>query len=703
MGNVRQAFYPIGLLFLVGLLVFCAAPDARVAARESLAMTAVGRLAFISDRDVNRNIYSMNADGSSQTNLSQSSAGEQAFAWSPDGTRIAFTKRESPGSPHDFNLYLMNADGSGVTRVTNNDFQHINLTSLSWSPDGTRLAYVAGADLVHYLSVVNIDGTNKRLLRETNGPFLDVVWSPDGNKIAYSLGFDFNSANLWVMNADGSGVTRVTNHTEPGIYSRSPSWSPDSMRLVFESNRDGNDEIYMFWARSFYGTPALNLTRLTTNTVADVDPAWSPDGQHIAFSTNRDGNFEIYTMRWDDGSNLTRLTTNSAADFDPDWQPSGAPPHIPEDFIQFSQGTYRTFEDPSANSGSQLQIVITRLGGRSDKAVAWYQTSDGTASGITDYTPVQGKIEFAPGQASASFVVPVTYDSFVEGNETVNLNLTFVGGTRNVTFGIQRQATLTISDFYISTPLPNVIDLSDNFVRQQYHDFLGREPDSAGLAFWTSQITACGANAECVSRKRVDVSGAFFNSIEFQQTGYFIYRMTIASYGVFPRFEPFMINKGVIAEGVIVGQTGWRERLDENRIRFLQEWVSSSAFITLCGGTRSSSEFVDILLTNTRIAVTAAYRNALIADLDAGRKTQADVLKEIVEDPAFRTAEYNRAFVLMQYFGYLRRNPSDPPDTNLDGYNFWLRKLNDFNGDYRRAEMVKAFILSTEYRRRFGQ
>ena len=703
MVNVRHAAYRIELLLLVCLLASSTAADARVTARESLATTAGGRLAFISDRDGNRNIYSMNADGSSQTNLSQSSASEQSFAWSPDGTRIAFIKRESPSGPDDSNLYLMNADGSGVTKVTANDFQYMNFTNLSWSPDGNRLAYVSGDDLVHYLSVVNADGTNRRLLRETNGPFLDLAWAPDGNKIAFSLGFDFNSANLWVMNTDGSGVTRITDHNEPGIYSRSPSWSPDSMRLVFESNRDGNDEIYMFWVRSFYGTPALNLTRLTTNTAADVDPTWSPDGQQIAFSTNRDGNFEIYTMRWDDGANLTRLTTNSAADGDPEWQPSGATPFISQDLIQFSQAAYRTFEDPAANSGSQLEIVITRLGGRTDRAVAWYRTSDGTASGITDYTPVQGQIEFAPGQASASFVVPVTYDSFVEGNETVNLDLTFVGGTPKVTYGVRRQATLTISDFYISTPPPNVIDLSDNFVRQQYHDFLGREPDSRGLDFWTSQITACGANAECVNRKRVDVSGAFFNSIEFQQTGYFIYRINVASFGTFPKFEPFMINKGVIADGVVVGQTGWQQRLDENRNRFLQDWVRSSAFITLCGGTRSSSEFVDILLTNTKLPATAEYRSALIADLDAGRKMQADVLREIVEHPEFVRIEYNRAFVLMQYFGYLRRNPSDPPDTDLDGYNFWLRKLNDFNGDYRRAEMVKAFILSTEYRRRFGQ
>ena len=703
MSNAKQAAYRIALLLLVCLLALCTAPDGRVAARESLATTAAARLAFISDRDGNRNIYSMNADGSSQTNLSQSSAGEQAFAWSPDGTRIAFTKRESPGSPDDSNLYLMNADGSGVTQVTSNDFQHINLTNLSWSPDGSKLAYVSGDDLVHYLSVVNIDGTNKRLLRETNGPFLDLVWSPDGNKIAYSLGSDFNSSNLWVMNVDGSAVTRITNHEEPGIYSRSPSWSPDSTRLVFETNRDGNDEIYMAWVRLYYSSAALNITRLTTTPAADVDPAWAPDGQLIAFSSNRDSNFEIYTMRWDDGSNLTRLTNNSAADGEPEWQPLGTTPFVPEDFIQFSRASYRTFEDPVGNAGAPLEIVITRLGGLTDRAFVGYATSDGTASGLTDYTPVQGRVEFAPGQASVSFNIPVTYDSFLEGNETVNLDLLYVGGSPKIMYGVQRHAVLTIADFYVNSPVPNAIDLSENFVRQQYHDFLGREPDTTGLSFWTNQITACGANSECVGRKRVDVSGAFFNSIEFQNTGYFVYRMTLASFGQFPQFVPFMVDKGQVAEGIIVGQTGWQQRLAENKTRFIAEWMRRSEFITLCGGPRPNSEFVGILLTNTQLPVTAEYRAALIADLDAGRKSQADVLTEIVEHPELMRIEFNRAFVLMQYFGYLRRNPNDPPDNNFEGYNFWLRKLNDFNGDYRRAEMVKAFILSTEYRRRFGQ
>ncbi len=703
MTKLKHQFSFAALVFSVCALVMVALSAPSTYAKSIAAQSGVGAIAFISDRDGNSEIYSMDQNGGSQTNLTHSAVSEKTFAWSPDGTRIAFLRKNAANTGDDSNLYVMNADGSGLTKVTNDNFQYQNSSNLTWSPDGTKLAYVSGSDLLHNLSVINIDGTNKRQLTEVSAPFLDVVWSPDASKIAFSFGADFNSANLWVMNADGTALTRFTNHEEPGIYSRSPSWSPDSMRIVFESNRDGNDEIYMMWVRAFYSTPALNLTRLTTNSAADVDPSWSLDGQLIAFSTNRDGNFEIYAMRWDDGSNLKRLTTNTAADSDPEWQPSGPSPFASEDTIQFNRGFYRTFEDPSGNSGVQLEIVVTRLGRRNTTALVFYESSDGTASGRTDYTPVQGRINFAVGQSTASFIVPVTYDSFIEGNETVNLQLTAVGGAPNVTYGNQRYAQLTISDFYINNPPVNAIDLADNFVRQHYHDFLGREPDASGLNFWTSQITACGANADCVKRKREDVSGAFFASTEFQHTGYFVYRLNIASFGMLPVFGPFMVDKGFVADGVVVGQAGWEARLADNKNRFVTEWMGRGAFISLCGGTRPNGEYVDILLTNTHIPATPEYRNSLIADLDAGRKTQADVLKEIVDNSDFKKAELNRAFVLMQYFGYLRRNPNDFPDTDFSGYDFWLRKLNEFNGDFRNAQMVKAFITSSEYRHRFGQ
>ncbi|HYV00051.1 MAG TPA: CHRD domain-containing protein, partial [Pyrinomonadaceae bacterium] len=103
-----------------------------------------------------------------------------------------------------------------------------------------------------------------------------------------------------------------------------------------------------------------------------------------------------------------------------------------------------------------------------------------------------------------------------------------------------------------------------------------------------------------------------------------------------------------------------------------------------------------------QISALRFQRDVLVEGLNAGLINRAEALRLIVEDGDFRHDQFNRAFVLMEYFGYLRRNPDDPPDNNLAGYNFWLNKLNQFNGNFVSADMVKAFIKSTEYRRRFG-
>ena len=121
-------------------------------------------------------------------------------------------------------------------------------------------------------------------------------------------------------------------------------------------------------------------------------------------------------------------------------------------------------------------------------------------------------------------------------------------------------------------------------------------------------------------------------------------------------------------------------------------------------------QFVDALNANTLDpsnpgmggSLTQAERDALVNDLRTGALTRAQVLRRIADDPDFHQREFNRAFVLMQYFGYLRRHPSDAPDHNMDGYNFWLQKLNQFGGNFVQAEMVKAFLRSIEYRSRFG-
>ncbi|MBC8028588.1 MAG: S8 family serine peptidase [Pyrinomonadaceae bacterium] len=259
------------------------------------------------------------------------------------------------------------------------------------------------------------------------------------------------------------------------------------------------------------------------------------------------------------------------------------------------------------------------------------------------------------------------------------------------------------------------IDDSKNFVTQQYRDFLGREPDGDGLAFWTNEISSCGAYLPCIDFKRVNVSAAFFLSIEFQETGYLVYRTYKAAYGNLPgapvpmTLSEFLPDTRQIGQGVVVGAAGWEGLLQNNKNGFFADFVTRSKFTNAFPDTWTSSQFVDALFSNAGVTPSALDRAAAIDEFGgAGGSTnttaRARVLRRVAENSILAQQEKNRAFVLTQYFGYLRRNPNDAPEIglNFEGYNFWLGKLDQFNGNYVAAEMVKAFITSGEYRQRFA-
>ena len=257
-------------------------------------------------------------------------------------------------------------------------------------------------------------------------------------------------------------------------------------------------------------------------------------------------------------------------------------------------------------------------------------------------------------------------------------------------------------------PSNNRINNTEVFVRQHYLDFLSREPDASGLAFWINNIDSCGTDAQCREVKRIDTSAAFFLSIEFQEEGFLVYRLYKTSFPAstarprgFPRFLEFIADSQIIGNGVIVGEPNWQAKLEANTVAFLNTFVSRPEFQTTYPAQLTAAQYVDNLNTLAGGALSTSERNALVNGLSGGQETRATVLRKIADDTDFKNAEFNRAFVLSQYFGYLRRNPDDAPDLNFSGYDFWLNKLNEFHGDYRAAEMVKAFITSLEYRERF--
>ena len=213
-----------------------------------------GKIAFARTIEGGRwEIFVMNADGTGETRLTNNPAFDGHPDWSPDGEKIAFER--------DFDeIYVMNAaDGSGQTRLTTGE-------APSWSPDGEKIAFARGD-----IYVMNADGTGETRL--TNSPTFDGYpdWSPDGEKIAFTRTVGDNY-EIFVMNADGTGQTRLTNNTGL-IHDLHPSWSPDSEKIAFDSSRDVNDEIFVMNAD---GTGQTRLTGTSVTTSGGFHPSWSP-------------------------------------------------------------------------------------------------------------------------------------------------------------------------------------------------------------------------------------------------------------------------------------------------------------------------------------------------------------------------------------------------------------------------------------------
>lgn len=246
----------------------------------------------------------------------------------------------------------------------------------------------------------------------------------------------------------------------------------------------------------------------------------------------------------------------------------------------------------------------------------------------------------------------------------------------------------------------NDIDDSHYFVEQQYRDFFDREADDSGLDFWEHQITNCGDDSGCRERARINTSGAFVLSIEFQETGYLLYRFNKSSFGTMPRRNDFIVEMQSIAQGVVVGQPGWQQKLEDNKREAAERWANRDDFRARFDG-KSNRQFVTELFANAGVTPGEQEREDLISRLDSALETRGSVLRKVSENAELSRKEKNPAFVLMQYFGYLHRNPNEGPDHDFSGFNFWLHKLDDNGGDFHKAEMVKAFLVAGEYRDRF--
>jgi glucose/arabinose dehydrogenase len=360
------------------------------------------------------------------------------------------------------------------------------------------------------------------------------------------------------------------------------------------------------------------------------------------------------------------------------------------DSFQFSQSAFGVNE-----SDARVTITVNRLGSLSSDATVDYATSNGTASGRSDYTTATGTMHFSPGESSHTFNVLITDDAYVEGSESVNLSLS--NATGGTVLGATSTATLTINDNDAGTPTGNPADVAQFFVRQHYSDFLDRTPDQAGLDYWTQQITQCGLDQACTQQKRIDVSTAFFVENEFQLTGGYIYRIYKAAFGTLPNapnranltYTQFISDRGRVVGG---------SQLDQSKSQFADTFVQRSVFTSRYPAAMTAEQYVDALNANTRNSLTQAERNALVNGLIGGSETRGSVLRKIADDQAFIDREYNASFVSTEYFDYLRR------DADQAGYDFWLGQLNSFPVRDIGIEhaMVCSFITSAEYQQRFS-
>lgn len=515
-----------------------------------------------------------------------------------------------------------------------------------------KIAFSSKRDGNPEIYLMETDGTNQTRL--TNNPAYDdqPSWSPDGSRIAFISDRDGNF-EIYSMNTAGSDLRRLTNNPAGDGF---PAWSPDGSKIAFTSGDLRDTSTFEIYVMNADGS---NRTRLTNNSVVDAVPAWSPDGTKIAFMSGSifDPNgFEIFVMNAD-GSNRTRLTNNTVADGQPVWSPDGTK-------ILFGSG------DAMNPSGIELYTMSANGSNRTQI------TSNSVTDGFAVWSPDGTKIVFASGSVSDE-----------TGVELYSMNADGSNRTR-----LTNNTALDWFPAWGGTPATNPIDDPGTFVTQQYRDFLNREPDADGLAYWTNQITQCGSNAQCIHNQRVGVADAFFFEDEFQKTGAYIYRVYKTGLGVRPTYAQFTADRGLVVAG---------SGLEQSKLAYAKTFAQRAAFIALYPQAQTADQFVDALLN--RIKQTSgvdlsSQRSSLISLYDGTDNGRAAILKQVADNQAVIDAEYNSSFVLMEYFGYLRREPDQ------GGYDFWLGKVNSFplrNVGIQQA-MACSFITSAEYQLRFG-
>ncbi|HLL13498.1 MAG TPA: Calx-beta domain-containing protein [Pyrinomonadaceae bacterium] len=461
-------------------------------------------------------------------------------------------------------------------------------------------------------------------------------------------------------------------------------------------------------------SPAAGET-LTVNVSTQAGCEWSVTNNStfitVASGAGGTGNGTVTLTVPSNGSGVPRVGTVRIAGQTLTVVQPEVIPAIPT--IQFAQANFR-----SSEGAARATLVITRTGDTAGTTTAGVQyqtvddpaavpcaTANGTAYARCDYATTIDLVTFAPGEESKEVYIPLVDDAHVEGDETVQVTLGRPGGM--AVLGAVATATLTITD-NDAAGAPNPVFTTPFFVRQHYLDFLSREPEADEP--WSAVLNRCpnvnnlDANSFSATCDRITVSASFFGSPEFRLKGFYAFTFYRVAFGRLPAYEEITHDMRFLTAAT-------EPEVYARRSAFAYYFAEREEFRSRYDKL-SSGAYVDALLKayglqqittrsphqpeqTTRVTMT---RDSLVFGLEAPglfRLTRGQVLRAIVESDEVSAAEYNRAFVAMQYYGYLRRTPEE------SGYNDWLRVINEDSKNVRL--MVNGFMNSVEYRLRFGQ
>ena len=570
-----------------------------------------------------------------------------------------------------WNILPLHLSGRVVEAATHTGLTVESLQSALTSIANGRIAFVSrergpvnNADIY----TMNPDGSDRRRLTFDSRQDSDPAWSSDGTKIAFAkfaIPGNPSSSQIYVMNADGSDQRQLTELRENRFYTH-PTWSPDGTKIAFQNsignssggggvivmNADGSDQRNIFQGVFF-------------------NPAWSPNGLKLVGNRGYDGLVLINI----DGSNLTHITqppqpfdpATYFADFDPDWSPDGSKivftRYVNCDindcysarlYVVNSDGSNPTDLSPSADLGGS---PVWSPDGRKILFVGGTDlyTTNPDGSGLTNLTNTNDRFEYSPSWQPLSLA-----------------------------------------------PAANPIDDAQFFVRQQYLDFLTREPDAGGFNAWVGVLSGCAnifTGPEVPSGcDRILVSQSFFQSPEFQLKGFYVFRFYKLAFNRLPEYSEIASDMSFVA-----GATA--EEVYARKAQLAASFTQRAEFAAAFGQLTNAGYVAALLgrygLTQistpdplqpdgaARVALTAA---ALTNRLDAAALTRAQVFRAVADSDEVNAREFNNAFVAMQYYGYLRRKPEP------GGYEAWLRVLQAGNT----RTMVNGFLNSIEYRLRFG-